>query len=154
MAHQTLSNLFLIMNFKSTNIIFFLILALCATGCFYDNQEDLLAEMNPDTTEEPDTTGNGQVGVDPPACDTSGVSYAAFVQPVINAECRSCHNQSSARAGVRLDTYAFIQATALTGQLVKVLNGSGLPLMPPGSKLDDCTILQITAWVDAGAQRN
>lgn len=137
------SNARLIMNYKL--IILSLILALGLSGCFYDNKDDLLEEMAREGTIDP---------VDPPGCQTDSVSYAAFIQPLLNSNCRSCHRQGGANGGVRLDTYAFVQAVAKSGQLVGVLNNDGFPLMPPNRRLDDCTIAQVTSWVDEGSLEN
>ncbi|MCI4668597.1 MAG: hypothetical protein MRZ79_10725 [Bacteroidia bacterium] len=129
---------------KFYKIILSLLLGVALTGCFYDNKEDLLTEMN---------EGGGVPG--PIGCETDSISYSGFIQPLLNSNCRSCHRQGSANAGIRLDTYAFVQATARTGQLVGVMKRrDGLPLMPPSGALDDCTIAQVESWVKAGALEN
>lgn len=119
-----------------------MLLSLSVTACFYDNQEDLLAEM-----QQGENPG-------PPGCDTDSVSYSGFVQPLLNANCVSCHRQGGANGGVRLDTYAFVQAVAKSGQLIGVLTKNGFAQMPPSGALDDCTIAQVESWVEEGSLEN
>jgi len=128
---------------KKTIFLFSITLALLQ-GCYYDNEEDLLAEMNRENTV-----------VAPGDCDTRELSYSGFIQPLLDATCTGCHRQGSATKGVQLDAYTFVQATAKSGQLVGVLKKeNGYRLMPPSGSLDSCTIAQVEAWVRAGAPEN
>ena len=102
-------------------------------GCYYDNEEELYpAGSNP--------------------CDTSKVTYTATVEPFVQENCVSCHNDQLANGNVRLDGYDFVKAAALTGPLYpSVSYSAGAKEMPPSGKLSDCSIKQIKAWIDAGA---
>ncbi|MEO0897254.1 MAG: hypothetical protein AAFY71_12690 [Bacteroidota bacterium] len=133
--------------FKKT-LIPALMLLFALQGCFYDNKDDLMEEMN---TENNNGNGNNN----PSGCDTDSITYSAFVQPLISSTCQGCHNQNNRSGGVRLDAHVFVQAVAKSGQLAGVLQANGgFSQMPPSRKLDDCTISQVISWIDAGAEDN
>lgn len=104
------------------------------TGCYFDNKEDLYQFL--------DVT-----------CDTSAVSYGAFILPVLENECLVCHGQSSQQGGVNLEGYNQVRLYATNGRLFGAVNhGSGFVAMPPtGQRLAQCTIDKIQAWIDKGA---
>ena len=98
------------------------------------------------------------------ACDTTNVSYKKDVQPVLNANCYSCHG-TAVTAGGGLDLENF---TSLKTYLQQGFRGDGvygskfyhcithkeaLP-MPPGYLLDTCTLNKIGAWISRGAADN
>lgn len=90
-------------------------------------------------------------------CDTTAVSFAAQVLPVINTNCFGCHNDDVPNAGISLSSYEKIKAVAEQGLLVGVISWApGYDPMPLGaqSPLPQCTIDQIESWVAAGAPNN
>ena len=103
------------------------------SGCYYDNVEDLY-------------------GTTP--CDASAVTWSADIQPMVQAQCVSCHSGASASAGLDLSTYTQVKASvsALTGRMNKPV-GDPL-LMPPSGKLSSCSLAKMDAWVAAGAPQN
>lgn len=105
-------------------------------SCYYDNVEDLY----------PSSSG----------CNTTNVTYSNSVLPVIDTYCISCHNDALANGNVSFSSYEKIAAVATSGKLLGVIrHDSGYPPMPQGAdKLPDCTIMQIEAWVNAGAPNN
>lgn len=105
-------------------------------GCYNDNAEDLY----------PSTTG----------CDTSSVTYAGTVKPIMDASCATsgCH-QGVSPTGYDLSTYAGVLAVAQNGELVESIEQTGSNPMPQGAaKLDDCAIAKIRTWVNNGAPNN
>lgn len=111
------------------------------SGCYYDNEETLY----PATAE----------------CNTDNMSFAGDVWPVINASCTGCHSGSSPSGNISLENYSGVAAAAAIdagnyGSLYGVIShASGNSPMPKGgSKLSDCTIAQIKAWIDQGALDN
>ena len=91
---------------------------------------------------------------DPPACDTSNVTFSAVIKPIIQAKCLSCHTGTSG-TGYDLSTYNGMEAVASHGQLLPAINHTGPKPMPQGQpKLDDCSIAKITKWVNDGAPNN
>lgn len=104
-------------------------------GCYYDNEEYLYPAGN---------------------CDTATVTYTASVAPLLQSNCYSCHNTSSASGSVILDTHAGVANVANDGRLVGAIShASGFSPMPQGgNKMTDCNITIIKKWVDAGAPNN
>lgn len=86
-------------------------------------------------------------------CDTSNVSYSAFVAPLLQSRCYSCHPGTSS---ISLKTYTDVQAVAKDGRLINALKylTGGSKNMPPDGKLDACTVSKIEAWVKKGAPNN
>lgn len=97
--------------------------------------------------------GNGGGGT---TCDTANMTYSANVAPIISANCTGCHSGSAPSGGVTLSTYAGVKTQADNGNLVGVItHASGYPAMPQGgSKLSDCNINKIKAWIARGALNN
>ncbi len=124
------------MQSKKRVIVAMWALVLSMPSCYYDNREDLFPEVT--------------------ACDTTNVSYAADVLPVLESQCLGCHNTASQQGNVNLEGYDNVRAYAQNGRLygsIAWLNGySAMP--PAGSQLPTCTIDKIKAWVDAGAPNN
>ena len=89
-------------------------------------------------------------------CDTSAVSYAGFIAPLLTTFCTGCHSGSAPSGGITLNTYSAVQSVALSGRLVGAVNWApGYRPMPQGSpKLSDCRIAKIKAWVNDGAANN
>ena len=96
------------------------------------------------------------IGPQPQQCDTSTVTFASTVTPILSANCYSCHKSSIAEGGVMLDTYAGVKKEVDEGYLIGVItHAPGFQPMPKGgSKLSDCNIAKIRKWVDAGAPNN
>lgn len=124
---------------------FIAIAAIAFAGCYTDNKEELYPDNN---------TGGGGGN----ACDTSGMSFATDIQPILNTNCAlsGCHKTGSATGGYILDTYAGVNATVSSGRLLGSINHeTGYSPMPKNSsKLASCDINKITAWVNAGALNN
>lgn len=107
-------------------------------GCTYNNEDDLYADV---------------------VCDTVGAAYRATVEPILDANCYSCHNQANAPSfgsGIVLDNYAGVSAWIPSGRLLCDIKGeAGCTLMPKGGpKMNDCNIAKIEAWINAGALDN
>lgn len=123
-------------------LIFVLLIAIIATmaGCYYDSEEALYPTVS--------TT-----------CDLSNVTFSSTVKPILQASCLSCHSNSKAAssgAGIKLENYADVVASAGNGQLMGAINHSnGYVAMPQGGgKLTDCEISKIQKWIDNGKLNN
>lgn len=112
------------------------VLTLCLfalSACYYDKADKLYA-------------GAGNT------CDTAAMNYSTHIKPILDANCVSCHNATAFSGNVKLHTYTEVQASIPSGKLlnsVKHLSG-GSRNMPPGSKLSDCNIRKIEAWINRG----
>lgn len=89
-------------------------------------------------------------------CDTTNFKFAANIQPLINTNCKGCHNAGLANGGVRLDSYEAIATVANDGRLFGTIShAQGFLQMPfNGSKLPDCNIAQVRKWIEAGSLNN
>jgi cytochrome c553 len=119
------------------------VLSLLVVGCSKTNEE----------TELRNSTGNTGPVV---TCDTVNMKYSVNMQPILAANCYSCHANGRYESGVRLETYSQVSQRALSGQLLGVISHkSGFPAMPYQlPKLSDCNINKIKSWIDRGAQNN
>jgi hypothetical protein len=126
-------------------VLFFstLTIMLFLSTCYYDSQEYLFPKIGSQ-------------------CDTTGTISFSSVDSVLQNNCVSCHNSSSASGGVNLDGYANVYpyATVLRNN-TPILQGAirrmtGFVPMPelPTPALDECSIRKIELWIEQGAQQN
>ncbi len=88
-------------------------------------------------------------------CDSTNVSFASKVWPIIESSCLGCHSGATPSGGIRLAGYSDVATIAATGQLLGVITaGSGYSQMPPAGKLSDCQIGQIRNWIKNGTPNN
>ncbi len=89
-------------------------------------------------------------------CDTLSFTYAAAVAPLINNNCKGCHNPSFLSAGLDLTNYNTVKSIALDGRFMgTVTHATGYQPMPRGAaKMSDCKITQIRKWIEDGSQNN
>lgn len=95
-------------------------------------------------------------------------TFADIQQSVFNVSCVSCHSGASASAGLDLSEGSAYQNlvnipsngsnldlvepfNSSESYLVKVLEGTEAPLMPPGARLSQATIDSVKSWIDRGA---
>lgn len=90
-----------------------------------------------------------------PGCVTTNVTYSGTVAGIISNNCLGCHGATPS-APFSLHTYALVKAKVDEGRLFGAINHSpGFSAMPKnGTKLSDCDINKIKAWIDAGAANN
>jgi Cytochrome C oxidase, cbb3-type, subunit III len=89
-------------------------------------------------------------------CDTANMSYSTDVEPILQANCYSCHGNGNVDGGITLDSYANLKSFADNGVLIGVItHAAGYPPMPEdGPKLSDCDINKIKDWINRGAINN
>jgi hypothetical protein len=95
-------------------------------------------------------------------CDTTLLSFALDISPIVVDHCSGCHggtSTSAASAGLLLVSYSQIQSSAtdlsLSGMINRISRLQGDPLMMPSSyRIPQCQIDKIIAWVDQGALNN
>src|SRR5215203_2453815 len=102
------------------------------------------------TKENEQELGSGVV------CETTNMTYAANIQPILENFCYGCHGRGLSQNGINFDTHAGVKAVADNGKLVGAIShASGFVAMPQSApKLSDCNINKIKAWVIAGAPNN
>lgn len=105
-----------------------LIVIASLSGCYYDNKQEMYG-----------------------SCDSSNVTFASTIEPIINANCVGCHGSSAPSAGISLVGYDLVAAAATSGKLAGTMNNTGGHiLMPPGGKLDNCKLNQVNKWIRNG----
>jgi len=120
-----------------------LILVLCVlfilivvSECYYDSEEYLY----------------------PRFCDTTNITFAQSVKPILQDHCYFCHSNStfSNGGGIRLEDYADVKTKADDGSLLgSITHTTGFSAMPMGTgKLEDCKITFIQTWIGAGSPDN
>jgi hypothetical protein len=128
-----------IYKFKSAinGILLMGIIILLLSSCYYDNEEELYPASNS-------------------TCDTSIVTYANKIAPILQQNCTNCHSGAAPSGNIDLTTYANVFAYAQDGSLYgSVSFNPNYKSMPQGApKMSDCNIAAIRIWVDAGAPNN
>jgi uncharacterized membrane protein len=91
-------------------------------------------------------------------CDTTSVSYATGVVPILQDNCYGCHGASSnaGSGGIVLEGYSNLKVYADNGYLSgNISHAPGYIGMPYGKpKLPDCEVNTVVAWVNQGAKNN
>jgi hypothetical protein len=104
-------------------------------SCYYDNEEALYPTLNN-------------------SCDTTNVTYAGTIAPLLSSNCTGCHGGSLPSGGILLTNFTSVQTVASSGLLMNALNGNGVPVMPLSGSLSACKISQFQIWVRNGMQNN
>ena len=123
------------MKIQALSIVFVLWLgSILVTACRYDVGEELY-----------------------PPCDTiSVVSFSAYIVPVLQTNCYSCHSEALALGGYILEGYDYDTTLAANGKLIgAITHETGLTPMPQNAaKLSDCDIAKFKNWVANGYPNN
>tara|TARA_B100000795_G_scaffold268717_1_gene256286 strand:+ start:4219 stop:4587 length:369 start_codon:yes stop_codon:yes gene_type:complete len=92
-------------------------------------------------------------------CDTDVMSYIDDIEPIITANCTSCHYGVTPSASLNLDSFDAVKLSALNttndglvNRVERLEGESGA--MPTNYRLTQCQIDQINAWIDQGALNN
>ena len=86
-------------------------------------------------------------------CDTTTISFANDIQPILNTNCAlgGCHNKATASGTVELEDYDGAKSAA-QGALLTDINDGSMP--QGGTKLSQCNINKISRWVNMGMPNN
>lgn len=89
-------------------------------------------------------------------CDSTNIQYSKQVVSILNNNCVTCHNASSANGGVKLDSYAEVKLQVDNGKLLGTMSHSNgfKPMPSSGNKISDCNIIIVKKWIDNGALNN
>lgn len=115
----------------------FLIISIAAFGCYWENEETLY----PDSAQ----------------CDTTAVSFAQDIIPILTNNCYTCHsnvNGPDFAFGITFEDYEDVAASA--SLIAGAINHrEGFPQMPKNrEKLDPCLINTFESWVNQGSLNN
>jgi len=111
-----------------------ILMGITLAGCYYDKAD----VINPNAAYI--------------TCDTTNVTYSGTIAPILsNNNCLGCHGSS---AITQLDTYSAVKSAATSGKLLPAVNwsntGNYIPMPSGGSKISDCNINKIAAWINQG----
>ena len=90
------------------------------------------------------------------SCDTTLVTYASTVKPIITDYCLGCHSGSAPSANISYETFAGVKATVTNGTFWGSINhDAGFSPMPKNAnKLSTCQLNKIKKWINDGALDN
>jgi hypothetical protein len=116
---------------------FFCCTALLLSNCTFDDEESLFKDVACPEIIEP-------------------VSYSAFVEPLLEKRCVSCHNSTFPSGNVNLEDYGKLIVHIENGKFLGAIRHTpGFSPMPQGeSKLADCDIEKIENWIDQAYPEN
>ena len=85
-------------------------------------------------------------------CDTIGVTYSGYLQPLLANKCLGCHGANNPGGGIKLTSYTEVKASAQSGKLFGSINwDQGYVAMPQnGTKMSSCQLSKVKAWINAG----
>lgn len=86
-------------------------------------------------------------------CDTTNVTYALKIEPLISTNCLGCHSGANPQGGIDLNGYGNASSVALFGDMLDAVQHTGTATpMPFGtSQLPQCEIDLIRIWIENGA---
>lgn len=105
------------------------------SGCTQENEEDLFSGV---------------------ICETDNVSYQANIVPIIQNNCLVCHSTAAGLGNIRLQRYTDLVNYIPGGLLMgSIRHDPGFKPMPQnGSRINDCDIDKLEAWIEAGFPEN
>ncbi len=84
-------------------------------------------------------------------CDTTGITFAATIWPMMQKFCTGCHSTVSPGGGITIASYGDLVALAGNGSLMAAIRSeTGYSSMPPNKPLSDCNINLLQIWIDEG----
>jgi hypothetical protein len=92
----------------------------------------------------------------PGDCDTTALSFAADIQPILQSYCTGCHNNAVANANINLANFEGVSVVIDNGRLlgsIRQLPGFA-PMPQAGNPIPDCDQWRIEAWINQGALNN
>jgi hypothetical protein len=90
-------------------------------------------------------------------CDTSSVTFAGSITPLLNSYgCTNCHSGTNPPGNITLTSYNGVKAKINDGRLWGAINHlPGFRPMPEGgNKMNNCDINKFRAWINRGALNN
>ena len=113
-----------------------IVVSLILSSCYYDNKEEVYYYYQF-------------------TCDTTAISYATDIEPIINTQCLSCHSGAAPDGNVSLENYNAVKSAAELGSLYGTITATnGYNIMPTSGAMPQCNIDKIYAWINAGMPNN
>jgi hypothetical protein len=84
-------------------------------------------------------------------CDTTTVTFAAQIWPMMESYCTGCHSASAPAGGIVIGDYSDLLALAENGSLMGSIRWeAGYAKMPTNQQLPECSINVLQKWIDDG----
>lgn len=84
-------------------------------------------------------------------CDTTNLTYSGKISQIFQSNCVNCHSGSNPNGGRSLTNYSEVSDALLNSNLLKRIRAeSGVPVMPPAGKMNECSVKQIEVWFNEG----
>jgi mono/diheme cytochrome c family protein len=89
-------------------------------------------------------------------CDTTDVTYALSIKPLLDTRCKGCHSGGQPANNMTIEDYSDAATLASNGMLLAVVeHQQGVTPMPYNQpQLPDCEIAKLRIWVDDGFPNN
>jgi hypothetical protein len=90
-------------------------------------------------------------------CDTAVFTYSQGVNPIIERNCRGCHNNTLQSGGINLETHQdIVTVQGFGGMFLGVIrHDNGFNPMPYNQpKMPPCEVRVVEKWVNAGMPNN
>ncbi len=83
------------------------------------------------------------------ACDTTSVTFAGNVAPILQKYCYGCHNSSNSLGGIDLTNFNQLTLLGGNGSLLGAIRQEPgyIPMPLGGNKLSNCEIETIAIWI-------
>ena len=87
---------------------------------------------------------------------TTSLSYSNDIIQILEKDCYICHNSQANFGNVSIDQHSKLMQYVNNGRLIgSIKHTSGFSPMPKGrTKLLDCEVAKIEAWIIDGAPNN
>lgn len=120
---------------KALLILLVVIGLISISSCYYDVEEEIYPTID---------------------CLTDDMSYVNDILPIISDNCFRCHDAANNFGNITLEGYDLLKSRVDNGQLLGAIkHEEGFSPMPQNAtKLLDCNIEKIEAWINNGAPNN
>jgi len=89
-------------------------------------------------------------------CDTTTVTYAKTIVPVLELNCIGCHSNVDPQGKITLEGYQNVKILVDNGKIIGAIKHlpKFVPMPDNNMKLSDCNLRQLEIWISNGAPNN
>lgn len=124
-------------------------------SCSDDDDDKDDAPTTTDSDSDSDSNSDSDSDSDNDTTDSTMVSFASAVQPILTTSCAPCHISASS-GGYNFSNYDGVKAAVDANELLEsIKHEDGVSPMPKNAdKLSDALIATIETWINEGAKDN
>ncbi|NVO18085.1 MAG: hypothetical protein HXX13_00200 [Bacteroidetes bacterium] len=138
----------------------FSVFAAVIVSCKHDPEIITITDPTPTDTTGKDTTTTSAYH-----CSTDTVYFEQLILPMLKSSCAmsGCHDASSHKEGIKLDTYSNIMATGgintsspTSSKIYRAMVNGGEDIMPPypAAPMNSDQLASLSKWIRQGAKDN